>query len=593
VRAPLAGFEGHNGKGTEPASLKEGRRSGHYGLPGMRERAEPIGQRASPERSARRSEAPAVSRRFTRMRCAGGWPHNACRAAVLPRAGRRDRPQLRSAHFRVPFFSPHGIQVRRCRRIDRRMGVPALATQPGLDVEQYTRVFRKELRLRDVVLAQILVILGLSGPGMAARAGNASLVFWALAFVLFYVPLALMVVKLSRLMPLEGGIYQWVKLGFNDLTGFLVGWNNWLFGVFNMSAIGLLAATALSYAAGPRGAWIAGSKAVIATAACVLICGMTLVAALGLRIGKWVHNAGSVVVLTVFGVLVLLPLLRLGPATAASAHALDLEIPRVMIVNLAILVRIAAYALGGLEYLAIFAGECRNPARTIGRSVTIAAPVVAALNVLATYSILNFVEPSRVNLINPAAQVLSLAFDGAGPLATVVSVSILLFLLRDISQTTCIFTGSTRLPVVAGWDHLLPEWFTRLHPRLGTPANSIVFVGAVSLAAALLSVVGAAEQEAYQLLLNASGVFVVFGYVPLFLLPLFGFKEQPIRFPFWLKIGSLSGLTVTALFIILSVVPIVDVGSTISYSLKIGGVIIGANVLGAALYATRGGATRR
>ena len=32
-----------DGKGIVPAILEEGRRSGHYGLPGMRERAERIG----------------------------------------------------------------------------------------------------------------------------------------------------------------------------------------------------------------------------------------------------------------------------------------------------------------------------------------------------------------------------------------------------------------------------------------------------------------------------------------------------------------------------------------------------------------------
>ena len=40
-------------------------------------------------------------------------------------------------------------------------------------------------------------------------------------------------------MPLEGGLYQWAKLGFNELTGFLVAWNLWLFAILNTSEIGL------------------------------------------------------------------------------------------------------------------------------------------------------------------------------------------------------------------------------------------------------------------------------------------------------------------------------------------------------------------
>ena len=49
-------------------------------------------------------------------------------------------------------------------------------------------------------------------------------------------------------------------------------------------------------------------------------------------------------------------------------------------------------ALGGFEYVAILAGECRSPARTIGRSVMVAAPVIAIMFILGTSSVLAFVE---------------------------------------------------------------------------------------------------------------------------------------------------------------------------------------------------------
>jgi hypothetical protein len=63
-------------------------------------------------------------------------------------------------------------------------------------------------------------------------------VFWLLAMVLFCLPSAVVVIYLNRLMPLEGGLYQWAKLGFNELTGFLVAWNLWLFAILNTSENG-------------------------------------------------------------------------------------------------------------------------------------------------------------------------------------------------------------------------------------------------------------------------------------------------------------------------------------------------------------------
>src|SRR6476620_5046491 len=98
---------------------------------------------------------------------------------------------------------------------------------------------RRELGLGDLALTQILFVVGLPWVGVAAKQGPSHVVFWLIAMVLFYLPSAIVVIHLNRLMPLEGGLYQWAKLGFNDMTGFLVAWNLWLFAILNTSETGL------------------------------------------------------------------------------------------------------------------------------------------------------------------------------------------------------------------------------------------------------------------------------------------------------------------------------------------------------------------
>src|SRR5919199_1459772 len=127
-------------------------------------------------------------------------------------------------------------------------------------VEAASRVFKKELGLRDLVLTQIVFVVGTIWVGTAAKLGPSQLVFWLLAILLFYLPLAGVVIHLNRLMPLEGGLYQWAKLGFNDFLGFMVAWNLWLFAISVMSSIGLIVTTNISYALGPGAAWMASSK---------------------------------------------------------------------------------------------------------------------------------------------------------------------------------------------------------------------------------------------------------------------------------------------------------------------------------------------
>src|SRR5258708_29656488 len=127
-------------------------------------------------------------------------------------------------------------------------------------VEAQSAVFKKELGLRDLVLTQIVFVVGTSWVGTAAKLGPSQTVYWLLAILLFYLPIAGVIIYLNRIMPLEGGLYQWAKLGFNEFTGFIVAWNLWLLGISVMAGTGLVIATNLSYALGPAAAWLPGSR---------------------------------------------------------------------------------------------------------------------------------------------------------------------------------------------------------------------------------------------------------------------------------------------------------------------------------------------
>src|SRR5260370_18498830 len=96
--------------------------------------------------------------------------------------------------------------------------------------------------------------------------------------------------------------------------------------------------------------------------------------------------------------------------------------------------------------------------------------------------------------------------------------------------------------MTAGWDNLAPKWFTRLHPRRRTPVNSILFVAALAMGLILLSLMGAREQEASQLLVAASIVHYAIVYVALFALPLFGTAALRKQLPGWLKLTAPAGL---------------------------------------------------
>jgi len=452
------------------------------------------------------------------------------------------------------------------------------------EVEERSAVFKKQLGLFDLVLTQVVFVVGTIWVGHAAKLGSEQNFFWILAILTFYLPLAAVVIFLNRLMPLEGGLYQWAKLAFNDLVAFMVAWNLWVFAISILAGIGLVVTTNISYAIGPQAAWMKEAKILITVVSIGLVVAMVLAATRGLGLGKWVHNAGGLLLMVTFAALIGLPFFALYQGTISEYHPFAMQIPTLSAYNINVCSKLALGALTGFEYVAILAGETKAPARNIARSVVIAAPIIAVMFILGTSSVLAFVTPGTVDLISPIPQVLSIGFGSYGWVGKIISLTIIGVVVRQIALMSIYFAGNTRLPMVAGWDSLLPKWFTRLHPKYKTPVNSILFVGAVTLVLGLLSLTGVGAQEAFQLLDNAGGVFYAVTYLVLFAIPIFGMKAFGVRCPIWLKIACASGFLVTVIYIGFTIVPIIEVVSPFRFAVKIISVVVLANVLGGFLY---------
>jgi amino acid transporter len=455
------------------------------------------------------------------------------------------------------------------------------------EVEKHSAGFKKELGLRDLVLTQVVFVVGTVWVGWAAKLGENQMAFWVLAIVTFYLPLAAVVIFLNRAMPLEGGVYQWAKLAFNDFVAFMVAWNLWVFGILVMSGIGLIIKRNIAYAIGPRAEWMLENKKMTTLVCVLLMIFMVAASRRGLALGKWVQNFGGALLLLTFATLILLPFITAGRGTLANYHPFSTRWPDFTSYNINVFSKLAVGALSGFEYIAILAGECRAPARNISRSVLISAPIIVVMFILGTASVMAFVPPEKVDLIGPIPQVLSLGFSGFGWVSILVSLTIFGVAARQIALMSIYFAGNTRLPMVAGWDDLLPAWFAQLHQRYRTPVNSILFVGMVTLAFSLASLIGVKEQEAFQIQDNAATVFYALIYLALFAIPLFAIKRFGIKSPWWLKLASASGLIVSLIAGYYTMIPITKVDSPLAFALKILAVVVVANLIGLALYLFR------
>ncbi len=447
---------------------------------------------------------------------------------------------------------------------------------------------KRELRLRDLVPMQLLLVIGVSWAGIAAKQGSTHPAMWVVGVLFFFLPQVAVVTYCAQLWPLEGGVYQWAKHAIGPMAGFLSAWNYGLYAVLLVSSIGIQAATSLAYAFGPKAAWMADSRGLTFGLNLFLFTLMLGVNIPGMKLGKWVTHFGAGMILIVTATLLLVLVWHPG-APAAHPHispqkpfVLACPVFTVMAINLYF--KVAFNALSGLEQVAVFAGETKNAARSVMLSAWIAAPAVVVIYVLMTSSMLTYTPASQIDLAGPIPQVLAAAL-GVGVGAWLGRVMILGLMLYLIASYIMIMAETSRLPLVAGWDAVLPAWFTKLHPRYRTPVRSLTVIVGLSALASVLASVGAGREEAFQVLQNSNQICFGVYYCAMFGVPLaMAFRRTEKTPGFWILVSAVLGLIVTVAEVILANFPIVEVNSTLGFAVKVLLTAVGLNLVGFWIY---------
>ena len=457
-----------------------------------------------------------------------------------------------------------------------------------------SHALRRTLGLRDLVPMQILLVVGITWAGTAAKQGGTHLWFWLAAIVTIFIPQAAVVGWCAQVWPLEGGVYQWTKFALGPFAGFMSAWNFGMWALLAVSNVGIMTATSLSYGLGPRAAWMEESHGLIVGLSVAIFLVILLVNLPGFRIGRWVSHFGTAV--TVLVALLVMGLLFWHPhAGAMHPHVnpqapFSLALPVLTLFSMNLFTKIAFNAMTGLEMVAVFAGETRNAGRTIMLSAWIAAPIVALIYILMTGSMLTYIPAAKVDLTGPIPQLLAAAFGG-GAAGGVVDwgvmlgrAAILLLGLALVSQYTMLVAENSRLPMVTGWDGIIPAWFTRLDPRWKTPTRSIAVIVAAAICMGVLATYGTGAQEAFQLISSVGNIFYGIYYLMMFAIPLAVGGRFGARAGSWLKLGAASGLAVTLLAMGFNLLPIVNVASRWEFAGKVAGVSLVLNLVGMAIY---------
>jgi glutamate:GABA antiporter len=411
----------------------------------------------------------------------------------------------------------------------------------------------RALGLRDVVLMNIVAVVGLRWIARGARTGPASVTLWILAWVAFFIPLAVACSMLARRYPEQGGVYAWVRRAFGPGHGFICGWCLWINNLFYFPSLLLFGAANFAAMGGAR--WQAMGAARW-YAVLFVLAGMWLAAGIniiGLRLGKWLQNAGSLGVWIPVGLLMgcgAFAFARFGSATPFTA---DSMIPRGDLLDTVGLWSAMCFAFSGFEISSLMGQEIKDPERTIPRGILIAGAATTVIYIAGSASVLIAVPLSSLKELSGITDAVQLVTGRVG-LTGLGALTGGLLALNALAGTASWTAGAARVPFAAGVDSAMPRAFARLHPRYRTPYVALIVqtlaASAIFLASVFFTVSGRVTsiQEAYDILVNLTILIYFVPYLYLFAAQVRLLPDSP-RALAWL------GFAATAISLALTFVP--------------------------------------
>jgi glutamate:GABA antiporter len=449
---------------------------------------------------------------------------------------------------------------------------------------------KRVLTLRDLVLFNLVAVIGLRWLATSAKAGPAALVLWALAALLFFVPQGLAVVELSRRYPEEGGIYAWTKRALGEGHGFLCGWCYWICNVMYYPNLLISTAVIGTYVIGKGDSALASNWTYILVATLATLWLAVWVNIVGLSTGRWLQNAGGIgtylpgVLLVVFGIV----WMASGVPSANPWHARDF-IPDLTDLGSLNLWASIAFAFAGLELSSSMGEEVRDPNRTLPRSVLISAPLIALVYIFGTAALLWLVPVGNLNIVSGFLQGIQRGAGHASPaLWWLTPAAAAAYTIGNVGGVGAWLSGPARVAFVIGLDRYFPPAFGRVHAKWGTPYVAILVQAILATVALLMSVVGkgTSVETVYLILLDTQLLiyFIPFVYLFISLIVLRardaeGRERGRGAGSAWLIGGS--GALVTLFAMVIATIPPSDTANTMLFFVKVVG--------GAALFVGIGG----
>jgi amino acid transporter len=411
---------------------------------------------------------------------------------------------------------------------------------------------KREISFRDLILFNITAGVTLRWISFAAAAGVFSLFIWGFSFLVFFLPLAYVVIDFTRKMPMEGGLYQWTKTTFGPFHGFVCAWCYVVNNLFYYPSLLVAIAGYAAFIMRGNEQTLQDNVSYVRIFSLTALWVILFLKLIGVRFGKWVENIGGLAIWIPGVLLIVLGLihyLRVGSAVNFSTVSF---LPDFTKLDTWLVWQTLCFAFSGIELASTMSEEVKQPERNIPRSIYTAGIVIVTIYVIGTLAVIVSVNQQKINLITGIMQAISEVLTDVG-LPWLRPGIALLLTLGGLGTLGAWLAGPARLPYTVGVDRYLPKALGKIHPRWGTPYVSLLWLGIISTAILLMSSAGSSVKDAYLKLTNATIIVYFIPYIYLFTSHIrMNWKTEKKPLPL---ITALVGLASTTAAVILSGCP--------------------------------------
>ncbi len=385
----------------------------------------------------------------------------------------------------------------------------------------------RALKVRDIVLFNIVAIVGTRWISLAAATGPSSISLWLLALILFFIPQGVAVIHLSKKYPVEGGVYEWAKIEFGDFHGFVAGWCYWANNLVYYPSL-LISVAAIAPFIIPGIRTPTSDKFFIAAVSLVILWIAIGFNVVGVKIGKWVQNIGAIGTFVPILIIAGLAGVIIYFGRSQTQFSVINIWPTKLDYGTLSFWSSMCFALAGLELASVMSGEIVEAEKSIPKATYLSGIGIVFVYLVGTIALLVGLSSKDVNLVTGLVQSIQELEIKTG-MRYLTNISALLVTLAGIGGAGAWLAGSARILFVTGIDSYLPQSFGKIHPKWKTPYVAIIFQGIIATVFLLMSFIGASTQEAYLVLVDATIIVYFIPYIYIFLAAVKSLRKDSTR----------------------------------------------------------------